>query len=94
MAGEPLSVLDELPTEELHDRAIRRAERHLDVKFFWSLLETIPVAEAYRGDQGEADFDIQFSKGLIKDALHSGEGELGDALRPLFIDYLRRHPDA
>ena len=83
-----------LSTQELHDRAVRRAERHLDVRFFWSLLQLIPAAEAARGDKGEADFDIQSSKGLIKDALHSGDGELGEALRPVFIDYLRRHPDA
>jgi hypothetical protein len=86
--------LEDLSTQELHDRAVRRAERHLDVKFLWSLLEMIPAAETARGDQGEADFDIQFSKGLIKDALHSGDGELGEALRPVFIDYLRKHPDA
>jgi hypothetical protein len=86
--------LDRLSTKELHDRAIHRAERHLDVRFFWSLLQVIPAAEAARGDEGEADFDIQFSKGLIKDALHSGEGELGEALRPLFLDYLRKHDDA
>jgi hypothetical protein len=86
--------LAQLSTQELHDRAIRRAERHLDVAFFWKLLETIPAAEAVRGDVGEADFDIQSSKGLIKDALHSGDGALGEALRPLFIDYLRKHPDA
>ena len=85
--------LDALTTRELHDRAVRRAERHLDVKFFWSLLRVIPAAEASIGDEGEADFDIQSSKGLIKDALHSGEGELGEQLRPLFIDYLRAHPD-
>jgi hypothetical protein len=86
--------IEGLPTQELHDRAVRRAERHLDVKFLWSLLQMIPAAEAVRGDQGEADFDIQSSKGLIKDALHSGDGELGEALRPVFIDYLRKHPDA
>lgn len=90
----PEDALEELSTEELHDRAVRYAERHLDVKFFWSLLQAIPAAEAARGDQGEADFDIQFSKGLLKDALHSGEGELGELLRPLFIDYLRKHPSA
>jgi len=84
--------LDELSTKELHDRAVRRAERHLDVKFFWSLLQVIPAAQAASGDTGEADYDIQFSKGLISDALHSGDGALGEALRPLFIDYLRRHP--
>jgi hypothetical protein len=86
--------LDKRSTHELHDRAIRRAEKHLDVKFFWSLLEMIPAAETVSGDEAEGDFDIQFSKGLIKDALHSGDGKLGEALRPLFIDYLRKHPDA
>ncbi len=90
----PEDALDELSTEELHDRAVRHAERHLDVRFFWSILQAIPAAETARGDQGEADYDIQFSKGLIKDALHSGEGELGELLRPLFIDYLRKHPSA
>ena len=94
MADPAADALEDLSTEELHDRAVRRAERHLDVPFFWSLLQSIPAAQAARGDQGEADFDIQFSKGLIKDALHSGEGELGEQLRPLFIDYLRKHPDA
>lgn len=94
MTQEPGDALDQLSTRELHDRAVRRAEHHLDVRFFWSLLEMIPAAETARGDQAEADFDIQFSKGLIKDALHSGEGELAEALRPMFIDYLRKHPDA
>ena len=86
--------LEQLSTHELHDRAVHRAEKHLDVKFFWSLLEIIPAAETARGDVGEADFDIESSKGLIKDAVHSGDGELGEALRPVFLDYLRKHPDA
>jgi hypothetical protein len=86
--------LEQLSTHELHDRAVRRAERHLDVGFFWSLLKTIPAAQTASGDEGEADYDIQSSKGLIYDALHSGDGALGEALRPLFIDYLRKHPDA
>jgi hypothetical protein len=86
--------LEQLSTKELHDRAMRRAERHLDVKFLWSLLKMIPVAESVSGDVGEADYDIQFSKGLIYDAVHSGDGRLGEALRPVFIDYLRKHPDA
>jgi hypothetical protein len=86
--------LDELSTQELHDRAVRRAERHVDVKFLWSLLKAIPAAETLAGDTGEAEYDVQFSKGLISDLLHSGDGAVGEALRPLFIDYLRRHPDA
>jgi hypothetical protein len=87
-------ALEELSTKELHDRAVRRAEKHLDVKFFWSLLQVIPAAQTSIGDEGEADYDIQFSKGLISDAMHSGDGALGEALRPMFIDYLRRHPGA
>jgi hypothetical protein len=86
--------LEQLSTKELHDRAVRRAERHLDVKFLWSLLRMIPAAEVASGDEGEADYDIQSSKGLISDAVHSGDGRLGEALRPFFIDYLRKHPDA
>jgi hypothetical protein len=93
-AGNDHTPLEDLPTQELHDRAVRRAERHLDVGFFWRLLEAIPAAEAARGDVGEADFDIKSARGLIMDALHSGEGELAEALRPIFIDYLRQHADA
>ncbi|HEY5344423.1 MAG TPA: hypothetical protein VIJ66_12300 [Solirubrobacteraceae bacterium] len=86
--------LEQLSTHELHDRAVRRAEKHLDVKFLWSLLEMIPAAETASGDTGEADYDIESSKGLISDAVHSGDGALGEALRPVFVDYLRKHSDA
>jgi hypothetical protein len=86
--------LDQLSTHELHDRAVHRAEKHLDLKFLWSLLKMIPAAEALSGDEGEADYDIESSKGLISDAIHSGDGALGEALRPVFIDYLRKHSDA
>ncbi len=94
MAGEATDALDALPTSELHDRAVHHAERHLDVGFFWSLLKVIPAAKAASGDEGEAEYDIQSAKGLVWDALRSGEGEMAEALRPLFLDYLRRHPEA
>ena len=42
MADPAPDELEALSTEELHDRAVKRAERHLDVKFFWSLLQAIP----------------------------------------------------
>ena len=90
----PEEDLEKLSTRELHDRAVRHAERHLDVKFFWSLLEAIPAAETVSGDLGEAEFDIQSSKGLISNALQSGDGARGEALRPFFVDYLRKHPGA
>jgi hypothetical protein len=92
--SQPAEDLDSLSTHELHDRAVRRAERHLDVGFFWSLLKLIPAAEAASGDVGEADTDVQHASALIYDAVHSGDGQLGEAMRPVFIEYLREHPDA
>ena len=89
-----VAELEELPTQELHDRAVHRAERHLDVRFFWNLLSEIPAAQALSGDEGEAEYDVQHVKGLLSDALRSGHGELREALRPIYIDYLRRHPKA
>jgi hypothetical protein len=94
MAEQGTDALEQLSTAELHDRAIHHAEHHLDVRFFWSLLRVIPAAQAARGDEGEAEYDVQSAKGLIWDALRSGEGELAEALRPLFLDYLRKHPEA
>lgn len=89
-----LAELEKLSSSELHDRALRRAKRHVDVRFFWSLLEAIPGAEAISGNTDEADFDMVATSGLISDALHSGDGKLAEALRPMFIDYLRKHSDA
>ena len=86
--------LEQVSTQELHHRAMRRAERHLDLKFMWSLLRVIPAAETLSGDKGEGEYDSQFAVGLIYDAVRSGDGALGEAMRPLFIDYLRKHPDA
>jgi hypothetical protein len=89
-----VDTLEALSTHELHERAIARAEKHVDVRFFWELLEAIPAAEAVAGDIGEADFDIVSARGQIKDALHSGDGAIGESLRPLFLDYLRKHQDS
>jgi hypothetical protein len=86
--------LEQLSTQELHDRAVHHAERHLNVRFFWRLVELIPAAKAASGDVGEADYDIKNAKGSVTDALHSGDGAVGEAMRPVFIDYLLKHPDA
>ena len=42
--------LDALSTRELHDRAVKRAERRLDVQFFWRLLQEGTAADAADGD--------------------------------------------
>lgn len=83
--------LDALSSAELHDMAVHRAERHADVKFLWELLRALPAAEAAEGHPDHAGWDITKVSGLLSDALASGEGDLADALRPLYLDYLTKH---
>ena len=88
--------LDQLSTKELHHRAVQTAERHLDVAFLWRLIKAIPVAEAAAGhlDESEADVGVSDLVPLLHDYGHAGEGDLGDALRPMYIDYLVQHGKA
>ena len=83
--------LDALSSRELHDLAVRRALHHLDVEFLWELLRAIPAAEASEGHDAEAGRDITHLSVLIDDAIDSGEGDLAEALRPLYLDYLVKH---
>lgn len=84
--------LDALSSRELHDMAVRRALHHADVAFLWRLLRAIPAAEAMEGDIRESEADATKVSALIANVLGSGEGEIADALRPLYIDYLKKHP--
>lgn len=84
--------LDALSSRELHDLAVRRALHHADVGFFWELLRSIPAAETLEGDVREAGEDLTKVSSLLSDALTLGDGNLADALRPLYLDYLRKHP--
>ncbi len=83
--------LDKLSTKELHDRAFRIAERRLEVRFFWNLLEYAPVAEAIAGHTRHAEVDVLSLSATVQDPTNSGENEVGDALRPIYIDYLLKH---
>lgn len=80
--------LEVLSSKELHDRAFAEAKRHADVGFFWNLLKAIPAAEAAIGEEEEAEQDVMTLRGRLNDLTHSGEGELADALRPLYVEYL------
>ena len=84
--------LESLSSRELHDLAVRRALHHADLGFFWELLRAIPAAETLEGDVREAGEDLTKVSSLLSDALTSGEGDLANALRPLYIDYLTKHP--
>jgi hypothetical protein len=64
---------------------------HLDVEFLWELLRAIPAAEASEGHANEAGRDITHLSVLLDDAVGSGEGDVAEALRPLYLDYLVKH---
>ena len=83
--------LDRLSTKELHDRAFKLAQRHLDLGFFWNLLEVAPVAEAAAGHVKHAEADVLSLSATVQDATNSGENEVAEALRPVYVDYLLEH---
>jgi hypothetical protein len=83
--------LERLSSQKLHDLAVRHALRHLDVPFFIRLMRALPVAEAAAGEIDEARADAMTLRAHVDDLTNSGEGEVADLLRPLYIEYLREH---
>ena len=83
--------LEQLSSAELHDLAVRYALRHLDVGFFWRLLEYVPVAEAAAGEIKEAEADALTLRARLDDLTDSGKGEVGELLRPYYLEYLQEH---
>jgi hypothetical protein len=82
--------LDARSSRELHERAVHRARRHLDVRFIWRLLEAAPAVDVARGDVEQAESDALHWSGQVADAVRDDDASL-DARRPLFIDYLLEH---
>jgi hypothetical protein len=83
--------LDALSSQRLHDMAMSRARRHVDVKFFYHLMQVLPQAEAGAGQLEDAENDVQSIRAHLDDLTNSGRGEVADLLRPFYIDYLRSH---
>lgn len=84
--------LEKLSSKDLHDRAVHRAVTHLDVGFLWTLVKSIPAAQAAAGDIGDAETDVMSLSALLSDFVTADEGDDADYLRPLYIDYLTKHP--
>jgi hypothetical protein len=89
-AGSTAEKYEELSSRELHDLAVRRARHHLDLRFFWQLMEVLPAAQAAAGDLREAEADVAQMSAHLNDITDAGRGEVADALRPFYIDYLTR----
>jgi len=83
--------LDQLSSKELHDLAVSRARRHLDVGFFWDLISVLPAAEAAAGELNEADADVTTLSAHIDDVTDAGRGDVAEILRPFYTEYLQRH---
>jgi|SRR5215472_12307384 len=83
--------LDALSSRELHDLAVQRARHHLDVGFLWDLLRALPAGEAIAGHPSHANADALHLSALIGDVIDSDDTDVADALRPLYLDYLRKH---
>ena len=83
--------LERLSSKELHDLAVSRARRHLDAGFFWRLMKVLPAVEAATGEMDESQADMQSLRAHIDDVTESGRGEVADALRPFYIEYLKQH---
>lgn len=83
--------LDSLTSKQLHDQAAKTALKRLDVHFFLELLASVPAAEMVAGNRDEANEDVVSLSKRLQDAVHADEGELADAMRPLYIDYLLKH---
>lgn len=90
-AGDDDDPLEQLSSKELHDIAVRYALRHLDVGFFWRLMEALPVAEAAAGEIDEAEADVMRLSAHIDDITDSGKGEVAELMRAFYLDYLRGH---
>ena len=83
--------LEGLSSKQLHDLAVRRALRHLDIPVFVRLMQSLPVAEAAAGEVDEAAADALTLRSHLDDVTNSGEGEVAELLRPLYLEYLREH---
>jgi hypothetical protein len=80
---------DELSSAELYELASRHAIRHLDIGFFWRLLERLPAAEAAAGEFEEAEADIQTLSAHVNDLTDAGSGAVAENLRPFYVEYLQ-----
>ena len=83
--------LEQLSSDELHDRAMRVALHHADVRFLWRLLRALPAAEAATGSLDEAQSDVQSLYGRLNDLRQLDKPDIEEALRPLYVDYLAEH---
>lgn len=82
---------EKLSSRELHDLAVRHARRHLDMRFFWRLIEVLPAARAAAGNLREAEADVAPVSAHLSDISDAGRREEAELLRPFYLEYLTRN---
>jgi hypothetical protein len=81
--------LEPFSTKELHDRAFALAKKRHDLRFFWKIARAIPEAEAVAGHPDDTEADVHYISQLVGDFVSARD--LGDALRPFYVEYLIEH---
>lgn len=84
---------DRLDTDALRERAVSLARSRWDVGYLWELISSIPTAEAAAGRPEAGAAGLDKASALFGQLLAEREGdtELREALRPLYLAYLRKH---
>ena len=91
------TTLDDLPFDELRERAFKVAEHRLDIGFFTDLYSHMPGMIAIEGEGG----DLGSTGGTILESIRAFKEMFGDGsdlpedtqalLRARFATYLREH---
>ena len=90
-------VYEDLPYEELRERAFKVAEHRHDLNFFYDLYAHTPAMQAMEGEGGSLGEIGGSIIEIVRGAREAfGERSVGD-MKPLFVavfaTYLRDHPE-
>lgn len=92
-------ALEDLPFDQLRQRAFKRAEHHLDIGFFTDLYSHMPGMAAIQGEGG----DLGATGGTVIESVRAfremfGDKELDETTETLFrarfVSYLREHGES
>jgi hypothetical protein len=88
-------ILEDLPYEELRERAFSIADHHHDIGFFYDLLRHLPAATAVADEGGSVgDMSASFVETISMAREMAGEESVGDMeplFRARFATYIREH---
>lgn len=88
----PVDGLDDLPTEELRQRAFDKARATGDRAFFWDLATHLRASRAIAGEDGSGGGltgTVAELVDLVRELFGKDLGEDEPLVRARFLDYLR-----